>query len=548
MIAVAAVCGSVTAACTTSSSPSSSSASHSSDAATGVSDPDHLKTLAAVVQGLEQSAPSDEQVGGPLGGGYLDPVDVLHYGVDELWKRGIDGTGTTIAVIEAWNDPNLDARVSEFDQRIGLPPADIETIYPSGAGRLPAQCPAGMLALGDAGSCDAWAGEIELDVESVHLIAPYAKILVAVTPPDSEITDDTAMQGNPPEMMQGLEYIAAHHLADAVSISAAIAEQAFSHGKLEITAQDPGELAAAAAGIPVTVGTGDCGPVQVAATSTSQCGQVGGGPQTAVWSDSPWITAVGGSVPGGAAGTAVAGGTDPVWSQGTFSGGAGVSTVYPKPAYQDAVVGGAMRQVPDITMDARVGTSEATPLVAAVFDLAAQLAHGPIGPVNPLLYQMLGPHGAADGIADVTTGSDSVPGHTGYPAGPGFDEATGWGTLNASVFVPALAAAFQAQPQGGADSARAQAAAGLAALEKNARVAPADLASGASGRLAAGGFLPGHPVRIAIDGRQIATVAADGSGAISYALRPATLKLAPGRHSVTLVSMLITEQAVFHSA
>jgi hypothetical protein len=31
------------------------------------------------------------------------PGDVLDYQPGDLWKRGIDGTGTTVAVIEAWN-------------------------------------------------------------------------------------------------------------------------------------------------------------------------------------------------------------------------------------------------------------------------------------------------------------------------------------------------------------------------------------------------------------------------------------------------------------
>src|SRR5207245_2561724 len=103
-----------------------------------------------------------------------------------------------------------------FDQRLGLPAPDIQTIYP--AGPLPAQCPAGMVALGSYGSCNGWAGELELDVASVHLIAPYAKILLVVTPPDTEVADDAASQVAPPEMMAGVEYVASHHLADVISI------------------------------------------------------------------------------------------------------------------------------------------------------------------------------------------------------------------------------------------------------------------------------------------------------------------------------------------
>lgn len=63
-----------------------------------------------------------------------------------LWKEGIDGSGTTIAVIEGWNDPTIDPVMASFDSKNDLPPADITTAYPNGP--LPSACPAGMVALG----------------------------------------------------------------------------------------------------------------------------------------------------------------------------------------------------------------------------------------------------------------------------------------------------------------------------------------------------------------------------------------------------------------
>jgi subtilase family serine protease len=91
------------------------------------------------------------------------------------------------------------------------------------------------------------------------MLAPYAKILVVVAPPDSEITDDAASNVAPPEFMQAVEYVGVHHLANVISISDATAESSYAHGPEEIRAQDPGELTAAANGIPVLVGTGECG-------------------------------------------------------------------------------------------------------------------------------------------------------------------------------------------------------------------------------------------------------------------------------------------------
>jgi subtilase family serine protease len=187
------------------------------------------------------------------------PQDIFDYQIGALWKRDIDGFGTTVAVIEGWDDPNVSKVVAGFDKTYGLPNPQIKTVFPSGP--LPRKCPPGMARLGSYGSCDAWKGELELDVISAHLMAPYAKIVISATPADSEITDDAASQVAPPEMMRALEYISSRRLANAISISDGTGEITYSHGQEEITAQDPGELAAAAAGIPVTVATGDCGVV-----------------------------------------------------------------------------------------------------------------------------------------------------------------------------------------------------------------------------------------------------------------------------------------------
>jgi hypothetical protein len=62
-----------------------------------------------------------------------------------------------------------------------------------------------------------------------------------------------------------------------------------------------------------------------------------------------------------------------------------------------------------------------------------------------------------------------------------------------------------------------------------------------------GGFLPGHPVRLTIDGTMITTLTASDLGTVSYVLDPAGLGLAPGHHVLTLQSMLIATVADFHS-
>jgi len=91
------------------------------------------------------------------------------------------------------------------------------------------------------------------------------------------------------------------------------------------------------------------------------------------------------------------------------------------------------------------GTSEATPLFAGIVALADQVAGHSLGLINPALYQLAARH--APGIVDVTSGNNMVSftqgGRqqtvTGFRAGPGYDLATGVGTVDARYFVPELA-------------------------------------------------------------------------------------------------------------
>jgi subtilase family serine protease len=355
-----------------------------------------------------------------------------------------------------------------------------------------------------------------------------------------------------PEIMKAVETIAAGHLANVISISDGNGESTYSHGAEEITAQNPGELAAAAAGIPVLVGTGDCGVVQNLPVANSQCGNASPQPDTAAWDDSPWVTAVGGSVPNINRRTGAKAGADPVWHAGIFSEGAGYSSVFARPAFQNGVARitrSPMRSVPDITLDGQDGTSESGPLLNGVLALATQLNHGNVGPINPVLYGALGPGGVKAGIADVIRGNNSSESGTttvpGFVAGKGFDVASGWGTIN-GAFVPSLVKATRAAHQEAA--ARRQARSALAALRGGIRLTPSVIAHGGTAYLEAGGFLPGHPVRLAVGGRKVATLTAGDLGTVTFMIDPATLRLAAGRHTVTLGSLLLTKTGTFRSS
>ncbi len=503
-----------------------------------------IRVLKAVLRRIaEHPALQGDDVG--LGGS-----DVDDYNLGTLWERGIDGAGTTVAVIEGWSYPQISQFIAAFDKPYGLPNPVIKTIYP--AGKLPKNCPPGMVKLGTYGSCQAWQDELALDVASVHMAAPYAEIVISATPADTEITDDAASQVAPPEMMKAVEYIARHHLANVISISDGTGESSYSHGRPEILAQDPGELTAAAAGIPLLVATGDCGVVQNLPVANGQCEDVTHYRDTAAWDDSPWVTAVGGTTPNLSA-TGKRLGPDPLWNEQPFSSAAGFSKVFRRPAYQNDVAHithSDWRSVPDLVMDARNGTSEASPLLAGVLALATQVNHGNVGPINPAVYSVLGPAGKRDGIVDVIHGNDSsvLPNGKvvrGFSAKKGFDIASGWGTINAALFVPSLVAATRSLGQERA--ARLQARHELLGLEHQIRLSSSKVGPTGSIRMTASGFLPEHPVRLYIGNSFIAKLKANGSGTVSFVIQPSSLHLRAGRHTIELTSMLLTQRQEFTS-
>jgi hypothetical protein len=202
-------------------------------------------------------------------------------------------------------------------------------------------------------------------------------------------------------------------------------------------------------------------------------------------------------------------------------------------------------------MDAAGGTSGSAPLLAGILALATQLNHGEnVGPINNALYDVLGPAGLEDGIADIMSGNNTliIDGKRivrGFSATRGFDVVSGWGTIRANSFVPALARATRAAHQDAA--VRAQATAALSRLEHQARLSNSSVGPAGTTLLTARGFLPGHPVTLYIDGRMIATLHANALGSVRDAISPASLGLGPGPHVIKLLSMLLTETVPFNA-
>jgi hypothetical protein len=167
-----------------------------------------------------------------------------------------------------------------------------------------------------------------------------------------------------------------------------------------------------------------------------------------------------------------------------------------------------------------------------------------LGPINEALYQTLARSPSRSGLIDVTTGNNTfnrggifVPGYT---AAPGYDVATGWGTVDAAKFVPALAQAthhnlmpFEAYGQ-------------LGVLQHALSITPKDfLAPTATIDVTDTGFLPDHPVTISVDGVLLTTVTVDTSGNWSYSFTAADKGLTAGRHTLTIHSLLLDQSKPF---
>jgi subtilase family serine protease len=165
--------------------------------------------------------------------------------------------------------------------------------------------------------------------------------------------------------------------------------------------------------------------------------------------------------------TPVGYGGEQVWNepQYNFAGGGAPSLLFPRPWHQSGL-GLHSRSTPDVAADAAasggglnywsgipseagwqdsIGTSFGSPIwstIAALADqYAAQLHRGTIGFLNPALY-LIGaiPWLYHSAFHDITVGNNTIAGSTvGFSAGPGWDDATGWGTPNVANLVPLLA-------------------------------------------------------------------------------------------------------------
>jgi subtilase family serine protease len=378
----------------------------------------------------------------------------------------ITGRGQTIVIVDSFGSPTVQRDLARFDTATGLPaPPSLRVIQP--AGKVPPYKP-------DADR-EGWAGETDLDVEYAHTIAPGANILLVETP-TSENEGTTGF----PQIVAAEKYVISHHLGGVISQSFSATEQTFP-SKQSLLDLRGAYLDAAHSGVTVLAASGDSGAADVKFNEVTYYLH----PVTS-WPDSdPLVTGVGGiRLHLSASGHNVRPPT--VWNDtynvatnefvngnagpNPLAGGGGKSVIFSRPGYQNGVRGivGNSRGVPDISMSAACngsvdmyqsfagqpagwyptcGTSEATPEFAGIVALADQVAGHPLGAINRYLYQLSARH--APGIVDVVTGNNTVSFrqggklHTvqGFAARPGYDLASGVGTVNAPEFVRELAAA-----------------------------------------------------------------------------------------------------------
>jgi subtilase family serine protease len=358
------------------------------------------------------------------------------YGVDKLAKLGLNGAGKTIAIIDAFQSPTIASDLATFDTTFGLPAPKFNIVAPDGL------TPFDQTNVDQTG----WAGEITLDVEYAHAIAPAATIDLVLAKSDNDA-----------DILSAQKFVIDHNVGDVLSQSFGEAEQC----------EDPAILAAgsklfakaAKEKMTVFASSGDDGAAQPTCDGTSFMKAV------STPASDPNVTGVGGTILD-ADGTTGAYHGEVVWNEPDFqaAGGGGHSVMYKTPAFQRGLHL-ATRGVPDISYNAAIiggvlavwsssgqganlvfqfgGTSAGSPQWAGLTALTDQLARHRVGAINNSLYTLARNPVVSNALFhDITVGDNTFHGDItvpGFAATKGWDPASGIGSPKANVLVPALA-------------------------------------------------------------------------------------------------------------
>jgi subtilase family serine protease len=455
---------------------------------------------------LDPANPHYTQTVGGVTSYYIAPSDFYTiYDFNPLLTNSITGTGFTIAVV-GQTDPTL-TDVAAFRAAAGLPPSVPKTTLCGGpliSGGVQTTC-------ADPGTVDAFIDESNIDMEWAGAAAPGATILY-VYGQDALLDSLTGAVDNAVAPIISSSYGECESFVGAAELSSLnqTLQEANTKGITVISAagdagatdcEDPELGGLAVGGLNVdfpgsspfatsaggTMFSGDVNtPGTYWSSTNSTTGYLGGSALSYI-PEQPWneTTATGGLTPGGA-------------------GGGGASAFFAKPSWQltgSTVAGNTpcagcasddSRDVPDIAFNAASnhdgyvvcsqgsctngfltstgelnvfgGTSFVAPSFSGLLALVEQKLGGTpgtgIGNVNPILYGLANGPTYSSVFHDITTGSNSVPcsqgtpncpngGAIGYNAGPGYDQASGLGTIDAANLVNSWATAT---PAGGGGS------------------------------------------------------------------------------------------------
>ena len=348
---------------------------------------------------------------GPTG---ITPAQLRRaYGVDAVNFGNIsgDGGGQTIAIVDAFNDPNAAGDLHSFDAAVGLPdPPSFTQLNQDGGTQLPGT--------DREAKPNTWELEESLDIEWAHVIAPAANIVLYEA--NSPSFDDLVV-----------------HAVNAARNNPDVTVMSMSFGVEEFAGESSVDSI-------FTTPAGHQGITFLAATGDS--GAPGFYPAF-----SPNVVAVGGTS------LAIDSAGNYLGETGWSGSGGGISTQEPQPAFQNSVQNTGQRTAPDVALDADPktgvpvfdtfdnrrsapwiqvgGTSLATPLWAGLIAIADQ------GLVQAGLPTLDGPsqtlprlYAASDAsFHDIISGSNG-----GFTAGPGYDLVTGRGSPVADVLIPTL--------------------------------------------------------------------------------------------------------------
>ncbi len=367
------------------------------------------------------------------------------YHVDTLINSGYTGAGHTIVIIDAFQSPTLTSDLDGFTTFYGLPPR---------SGFFTQIAPDGLTPFDPTNDDQvSWSGEITLDVEWSHAIAPGANVVLVLAKSDQDA-----------DILSALKYAVDNNLGDVISMS--FGENESCEGAAGIAGYHDVFVAATQKNITLFASAGDDGAAQPTCDG-SDLVIAASHPAT-----DPLVTAVGGTTLTAARYCEASLGCNPATNPapGTYQNevvwnefdddigatGGGFSVIFDEPSWQKSQIkDGKSRAVPDVSYDAAVlhgvltfyqgqvflfgGTSAGSPQWAAITVIANQRAGHRLGFINSALYQTYKSKKSYPvSFNDITVGDNVVPGLSGFSAASGWDPTTGIGSPIAANMVDIL--------------------------------------------------------------------------------------------------------------